>query len=126
MNAENGRCRVLVVDDEERVARAHARILQKVAEVTWCTSFDGALELLESGRFSIVLSDLDLGGPSGLELLTIVARRWPNMHRYLCTGKPSRMIPPPPAPNTYEAILEKPVLPADLRRLVTSGGTRGE
>lgn len=78
--------RVLVVDDERLVARALARLLAKVADVTFARSADEALGLLSTRTFDTVLSDFNMPGADGLALLTEVAQRWPHLKRVLHTA----------------------------------------
>jgi CheY-like chemotaxis protein/anti-sigma regulatory factor (Ser/Thr protein kinase) len=62
------RPRVLVVDDEEAVHRAMARLLGKTCDVS-CEDGTRALRRLEAGeRFELVLCDVSMAGLSGIDL----------------------------------------------------------
>lgn len=62
------RIRVLVVDDEEPVARAIARALGDRFDVTLAHSVDGAQRALDHASFDVVVSDICMPGKSGLDL----------------------------------------------------------
>ena len=70
--------RVLVVDDEEAVLRAFARLLRPENEVVALSDPREALRLLESGeRFDLILCDLMMPHLSGMELHGLVEARSP-------------------------------------------------
>jgi CheY-like chemotaxis protein len=61
--------RVLVVDDEEPVGRALARVLETVDyEVVTASSGRAAIDAVRAGRFDVVLADVRMGGEGGPEL----------------------------------------------------------
>jgi DNA-binding NtrC family response regulator len=68
--------RILIVDDEEAVASAFARILKREGhEVETVLSAERALELLEKGSVDLLLTDISMPGMDGLELLERVRKR---------------------------------------------------
>ena len=70
--------RVLVVDDDEAVLRAIARLLRPENEVVAVSDPHEALRLLESGeRFDVILCDLMMPHLSGMELYNLVEARNP-------------------------------------------------
>ncbi len=72
--------RILVVDDEPRLADSYQRLLQPEYEVTTSTSGRAALELLRSGaRFDAVLCDLMMPEMTGMELHAAVSATAPPM-----------------------------------------------
>jgi response regulator RpfG family c-di-GMP phosphodiesterase len=78
---------LLFVDDEEKVLK----LLDLTFSDRGCqilTASDGpqALELLEQQTVSLVLSDNEMPGLTGVELLSEVRRRWPDCARVLLTG----------------------------------------
>lgn len=81
---------VLLVDDEPRVLAALRRTLR---DATWrvLTAGDAreALSLLAAGGVDILLSDIDMPGMSGVELVGEVRRRHPEVIRLLLTGDAS-------------------------------------
>ncbi len=71
--------RVLVVDDEEAVLRAIARLLRPENEVVAVSDPREALRLLESGeRFDVILCDLMMPHLSGMDLYSLVEARNPD------------------------------------------------
>ena len=67
--AASGRRRVLVVDDEEILVRAYARILERDHDVTALTSASEALRRLEAGEsWDAILFDLQMPDVDGVEL----------------------------------------------------------
>ncbi|ACL66954.1 multi-sensor signal transduction histidine kinase [Anaeromyxobacter dehalogenans 2CP-1] len=78
---------VLVVDDDEHVRRALARVLRRSrCRVIDAGDASGALALLEREPVQVVVSDHRMPGTSGVELLRIVKERWPTVQRVLLTG----------------------------------------
>lgn len=77
---------ILVVDDEEPIRRLLARLLSTLGKVQTASSAAEALLLLENEEFDVILSDHDMPGRSGSELLAEVSRRWPTTARILMSG----------------------------------------
>ncbi len=74
--ALNGR--ILVVDDEENICRLLERYLTRLGhQVETARNVPDAVGLLADGVFDLVLTDLRLPGPSGLDLLVEVRTRCP-------------------------------------------------
>ena len=64
-----GRSRVLIVDDEVRLAQSMRLLLEPEHEAVVCTSGEAALELLAGDRaFDLILCDLHMPGVTGLEV----------------------------------------------------------
>jgi DNA-binding NtrC family response regulator len=113
------RTRVLLVDDESgilrmfRTALAHAGFEIEAAQDGHC-----ALERLSEKPFDVVVSDVNMPGYGGLELLRCIHDRFPETPVIMMTGKPSL--------NTSSKALEfgavcylvKPVFPAALKEAV--------
>lgn len=72
-----GRARVLLIDDEELVLRALSRMLVGVADVTTTTDPTAAIELAASGKFSLVITDLNMPEMRGDELIQRLRARMP-------------------------------------------------
>jgi serine/threonine protein kinase len=65
--------RVLLVDDDDAVLNAIARILGSGGcTVTKCESATAASELVVDGAFDVIVSDIDMPGLSGLDLLKLL------------------------------------------------------
>jgi EAL domain-containing protein (putative c-di-GMP-specific phosphodiesterase class I) len=86
----SGKPRVLVVDDDESVLRAHARVLTNAGYET-ASAHDGtaAVHALESTSFDLVLSDIDMPGLDGIQLLERVRAHDLDVPIVLITGNPS-------------------------------------
>ena len=79
--------RLLVVDDDKAVRAALRVNLTKAGcEVKLATSVPEALELLHEAPFDVVLTDVQMPGGTGLELLTQVKQRWPSCQVVVMTG----------------------------------------
>jgi len=89
MASETRRARVVVVDDD-RFHRELARgALERLADVECCANAREALAALEREPAELVLSDLEMPGPSGLRLLQQVRREHPGTELVLLTGHAS-------------------------------------
>lgn len=89
MKATNqGISQLLVVDDEQPVRRVLSRMLE--AHGYGCSEadgFDSAVEKLAAGDIAMVLTDLDMPGRSGLELLAHLKERSPQVAVVIVTGR---------------------------------------
>jgi len=80
--------RILVVDDEEVVARAIARMAEHFGhEVVTASSVDEAIAHLSESGFDVVLPDLKLGERNGLDLLRHFQQHAPDVPVVLITGQ---------------------------------------
>ena len=80
---------VLLVDDDESLLAAMSRLLRPDGlRVLIATGGERALELLEAEGDSIgvVVSDYQMPGMNGADLLRAVRLRWPDVTRILATG----------------------------------------
>jgi DNA-binding NtrC family response regulator len=66
------RARVLVLDDEPIVCERLREHLEKDFDVETFTDSASALERLRAGRFEVVVTDLKMKGPTGLDVLHFV------------------------------------------------------
>jgi CheY-like chemotaxis protein len=80
--------RVLVVDDEPRLARMLAAMLSRDNhDVETTLSGEQAIAHLEAGGYDVVVSDLSMGtGINGWQLAEEIARRWPDTRFVLASG----------------------------------------
>lgn len=78
---------LLLVDDEDRILSALRRCLRREGyEILTADCVSAALQVLESQRVDLVLSDHKMPGRSGVELLREVRRIQPSAGRLLITG----------------------------------------
>jgi DNA-binding NtrC family response regulator len=79
--------RVLLVDDDQALCEALEMGLRgRGFSVTWRTSADLALRLVESEDFDVTLTDLNMRGTNGIELCHRVIAAKPDMPVVLLTG----------------------------------------
>ncbi len=79
---------VLVVDDEPTVRDVFTRLLSREQDlaVTTADSAEAALQLLEHQRFDLLITDKNLPGLGGIELITEARRLRPNLEAIMITG----------------------------------------
>ncbi len=86
----NDKSSVLIVDDEEVVRRAHLRSLKDTGCLTQAAE-DGyeAIRVMEEHPFDVVLLDLRMPGPGGMDVLKTIKERWPDSEVVVITGYPT-------------------------------------
>lgn len=81
---------ILLIEDDELLARSLVRLIRAEGyEVVHVGSASGAVDLVKSGSFDAVLSDLNLPGASGVDVLSLVRAYDPDVPLVLMTGAPS-------------------------------------
>jgi len=82
---------VLIVDDEEHVRDALERVLEKEGYAVF-TAADGeeALRILQARAIQLLITDHDMPGMKGVELLKQVRESHPRVCRILLTGNADR------------------------------------
>jgi DNA-binding NtrC family response regulator len=81
---------VLFVDDDRSVVTALQRSLrQSPFEIRTANSAAEALKEMAVGNVEAIVSDQDMPGTRGTELLERVCRDWPDTVRIMLTGRPS-------------------------------------
>ncbi|UCF67277.1 MAG: response regulator [Acidobacteriota bacterium] len=79
--------RVLVVDDEPTLRTVISEVLEAEGyDVTVAPSGEEALALFDNQRFALVITDIVMGGTSGLDLLERVRANWPDTLVVLMTS----------------------------------------
>ena len=114
---------ILLVDDEPENLEVYVALLDDLAHVRTATSGSEALEVLESGALvDLIIADQRMQGITGVELLTQVAERRPDIVRIILTAY-SDVAPMLAAINQAKAwrFLVKPYNPEELRSVVTEG-----
>src|SRR6516165_4608613 len=77
---------VLVVDDEPRSVELIARILGEEFDVRTAHSARTALSILENEWVQVIISDQRMPEMTGVEFLSVVRKRWPEILRIIVTG----------------------------------------
>ena len=112
------RIRILVVEDEEQLARMAGLVLtQRGHQVVVAGGVDEALEHLGK-KFDLVISDLGLGpGKNGWDLAEAVRKRWPGTRIVLVTGWGAAIDPSEAHERGVDEVIAKPYRIADLRQV---------
>ncbi len=101
---------ILVVDDEERQREIYREILRDEGYgAETAASGEAALRLLSQKRFDLVLTDLNLTGMSGVQLLGEIVSADPTVAVILITGYPSIQSAIEATKRGVYQYLEKPV-----------------
>lgn len=66
---------ILIIDDDDQIRTLLTRLLSAENECTAVESAEGALAVLDEKRFDLVISDINMAGISGLELVPLVLKR---------------------------------------------------
>ena len=84
---DSGALRVLIVDDEASVRKVMAAVLAQLGlPCETAAGGEEALHILETSQIDAVISDLQMPGMSGLELLTKVRQIHPQLVFLMVTG----------------------------------------
>ena len=79
---------VLIVDDEESVREPISRLLEREGYRVHCAnSGEAALEILKQVPIQLVISDQNMPGMSGIELLKLIRERHPQVLRIMLTAE---------------------------------------
>jgi DNA-binding NtrC family response regulator len=79
--------KILVVDDQESMRALLQDMLEVIGyEVTLAEGGEQALQLMENGRFDLVLSDLNMPGMDGTALLRAIKASTPGLPVVIITG----------------------------------------
>lgn len=114
---------VLLVDDEQHVLESYRRILRKNFQLITALGGEMALQIIKSkGPFSVVVTDMNMPGMNGIELLTEVKIIAPETTRMMLTGHADFNI-------AMEAVnegnifrfLTKPCRPENLIKVINDG-----
>lgn len=83
----DGRVRVLFVDDEVEILEGLRRIFRREGwDMVFATSGTGALEELRRQKFDVVVSDLRMPGMDGAVLLARIKAEFPKTVRIVLSG----------------------------------------
>lgn len=84
-----GQPKILLLDDEPDVLELYRELLSDLPsqpEVRTTTSGARAIAMLESEQYSLLLCDLKMPGMDGLQVLSIVRRKFPHLRTAVLTG----------------------------------------
>jgi EAL domain-containing protein (putative c-di-GMP-specific phosphodiesterase class I) len=111
--------RILLVDDEEALVRAIARVLTaKGYDVSTASDGRRAAELLSDTTFDAVVSDIDMPRMNGVQLLQTVRQRDLDVPVILMTGNPSLNTAMQAVALGALQYLTKPIDMAELEKVV--------
>jgi signal transduction histidine kinase len=119
----NVRRRVLVVDDDDGVARALERILRSDYDVTVAHGGEQAMDLLLGGAsFDAMLVDIAMPGIDGPELFERIRSRWPGLEKKIvfATGGAFTAASRAFLARVPNSRFEKPITREELRPIVMS------
>jgi len=111
---------ILFVDDEPNVLQGLKRMLRPMRhewEMSFCPSGQEALEVLAAGAFDVVVSDMQMPGMDGAQLLTEVMQRHPRIVRIALSGHSSKEAAVK-AVGVVHQFLAKPCDPDKLKRTI--------
>ncbi|MBD3403281.1 response regulator [candidate division GN15 bacterium] len=113
--------KILIVDDNPNMSS----LLQEMLEVFDYESVragDGAeaLNELERGDFSMVITDMRMPNMSGLELIGEVKSRYPKLPVVLISGYSVSEIDAEPATYKADGFLGKPLMMSDIEKMLNS------
>lgn len=114
-----GPLRILVVDDEVYNRDLLVRTFASASEVVAAADGAEALAVLERWLPDVVVTDLSLGQPSGVELAEQVRARWPGVRIVVATGfDHDPALTRAHAAGVVDDVVTKPWRPAALRTRV--------
>jgi two-component system response regulator HydG len=116
------RRRILLVEDDHDAAyfAVHALTTMGQFDVTHTADPRVALDRARSEPWDLVLTDLDLPGITGLELLAELRRAIPALPVVVLTAQPVVGAAPDRLRDRADAYLEKPIPPGHLVAVVTA------
>lgn len=83
---EKVRKRLLVVDDEAAARKIAVQALEEHYDVAAASSAEEARDMLAVGRFDLVLTDCEMPGMSGVDLILETRSRYPALPCILMSG----------------------------------------
>lgn len=84
---------LLIVDDDDMILRAlRGNLASEGWSVSTCNDPHAALRILEHAALDIIVSDFEMPGMSGVDLLAAARRQQPEARRILMTGHADRAV----------------------------------
>ncbi len=113
--------KILVVDDEENVCQSIKKVLsRKGYSVSQALTVDDAVSMIKEMTFDPVISDLMIPGTSGLDLLEIIRKHYPELDVIMITGYASIESAVKATRLGAAAYLPKPFTPDELTAVTQS------
>jgi DNA-binding response OmpR family regulator len=79
--------KILVVDDSPQISKALSDLLSASGyAVRTAPSAERALQILESAKFDLIITDLKMTGMTGIDLARQVLQKWPKLPVVILTG----------------------------------------
>jgi len=120
MIQNDGMKKILFVDDEQNVLDGLKRMLRSQRE-SWVMQFASsgreALEILESGEFDVIVTDMKMPGMDGASLLGEVCRLYPRVVRFFLSGQADMEAAMRSVSVSHQFLL-KPCDPDELKAVV--------
>jgi len=114
------RPRVLIVDDDAQICFVTTRALESIAQCDAVHDVAEATHALEHDTYDLVLVDVTLPGPSGLTLLDLLRRRWPQTVAVMLSGGTDLSVAREALDRGAFGYVVKPFRVRDLRIQVTA------
>lgn len=118
---DTGQQKILLLDDEQALLDVYSCLLQQLPsrpEVHCATSGARALALLESGEFALLVLDLRMPRMDGLQVLSIVRRKYPALRTAILTGVREDHLRSRAYSLGVDLYLEKPGSPKEVEFLL--------
>lgn len=114
------RPRILLVEDDEQLRSALARMLGARFQLTAVESGEAAVKAVRDGRFDVVLSDVNMPGMDGVALLRNIREHALDVPVILMTGAPALEVAVRAIEHGALRYLFKPLNIAELRKALDS------
>jgi CheY-like chemotaxis protein/anti-sigma regulatory factor (Ser/Thr protein kinase) len=111
--------RILIVDDEERVAFTLREGLQKLprCEIVVTSSGQQALKLFEEQPFDLLITDYKMPDLNGAALAACIQKRYPGTGIIMITAYGHDLIQDPVAAHAIQRVLHKPIRLTEIRNV---------
>lgn len=119
--------RILIVDDDEDLLYLMGTYLESTGlEYDLAVSAENARNLLKRCRYDMVISDVNMPGESGLDLLRYVSSVYPETPFVLMTGCDDLRIKRESVRMGCHAYIQKPFYLTELRQIIMNLMRRGD
>src|SRR5947208_10878184 len=114
----SARHKILLLDDDQDLLELYREMLARLPsqpEIHTATSGARAISLLESEPFSLLISDLNMPKMDGLQVLTIVRRKFPQLRTAVMTAVADEQFRARAYAMGIDLFLEKPHSSQDIK-----------